>query len=271
MLEEILAPEYRDLPPKQIKQVVQTTLGPVYPEDLEDFSKTLQNVGTAVSKALPQVLPVAGTVVGTAFGGPLGGALGGALGSAAGGAISGTQSRPTRVTPAPQPPPPQAAPYTAPSEPSSVPSGSPATAQLLQAMFHPKMLQALMAMAMGQAGRPNIPVGGTPVPPGAFTNLLSVLATRAAAEYNAVAPKGGSPRYFQDYAGEPMGDPAVDEHRAEALWEHLQEAGVKQSRRSTGGSRRPGYHEEYYEEEWDLDEEFYDWLELSELDEEHAP
>ena len=267
MLEDILAAEYRDLPPEQIEQIVESTLGDAaYPEDLENFSKTLQSVGAAVSKALPQVLPVAGTVIGTAFGGPAGGALGGALGSAAGGAISGPRP------PTGAPPPAQQPPQMTPAAPSSMPSGSPATAQLLQAMFHPQMLQALMAMCMGQAGRRNIPVGDMPVPPGAFTNLLNVLTTRAAAEYNAVAPNGESPRYFYNYTGEAMGDPAVDEHRAEALWERLQEAGVEQRRPSTGGSRRLRYHEEEWElDEQELDEEFYDWLEIAELDGGYAP
>lgn len=263
-LEDILAAEYRDLPPEQLEQIFEGTLGgEVYPEDLEDFWGTLKNIGGAVSKALPQVLPVAGTVVGTAFGGPLGGALGGALGSAAGGALGpsaggGTPAqRPSQMAPSTTPP---------------MPVGSPATAQLLQAMFNPKMLQALMAMLMGQAGRRNIPVGNTQAPVGAFTNLLSVLANQAAAEYNAIAPtRGGSPRYFEDFAGEATGDPAVAEHRAAALWELLQETSLEQRRSYAGDSRRRAYREDERElDERELDDQFYDAMDLTELDDIYA-
>ncbi len=245
-LEDILAPEYSNLPRERIEQIFEATLGDVSPEDLENFWGTLKNIGGAVSKALPQILPVAGTVVGTAFGGPAGAALGGALGSVAGRAIGGAVGpRP----PAGVPPSAQRPPQTA-----------PAAGQLMQTMFRPEMLQALMAMLMGQAGRRNIPVGGTPVPVGAFTNLLGVLANQAAAEYNAVVPNGGSPRYFHSFTGETMGDPAVAEHRAAALWELLQEADLEQRRFSTNAS-----HQLAREDERELDDQLYDEMDLAEL------
>jgi hypothetical protein len=139
-------------------------------------------------------------------------------------------------------------------------------------MFRPEMLQALMAMLLGQAGRQNIPVGNTPVPVGAFTNLLGVLANQAAAEYNAIAPRRGeSLRYFEDFAGEPKGDPAVAEHRAAALLELLQEAGLEQRRSSISGSRRRAYSEDERElDERELDDQFYDAMDLTELDDIYA-
>ena len=45
MLEDILAAEYRDLPPERIEQI----LGGVSPEDLENFWGTVKNIGGAVS------------------------------------------------------------------------------------------------------------------------------------------------------------------------------------------------------------------------------
>jgi hypothetical protein len=272
-LDEILADEYSDLPPRQLEQVLEETLGDVSPEDLENFWGSLKNVGGAVSKALPGIASGAltGATTGAALGpwGALGGALvGGTLGGMAQPSPPPPQQPPASQRPVPSPPSyAQPAPQTAPSTPLSV-SPVPAAAQLLQTMFQPEVLQALMAMLMGQAGRRNIPVSGTQVPVGAFTNLLGVLASKAAAEYTAVVPNGGSPEYLYDYAGQPKGDPAVDEHRAQALWELLREADAK--RRRSYGSRRPAYREErqpveqFYEEE--LDEEFYDWFELTELD-----
>jgi hypothetical protein len=147
-----------------------------------------------------------------------------------------------------------------------MPVGSPAAAQLLQTIADPRLLQALMAMLMGQAGREKIPVGNQLVPTGAFTNLLGVLANQAAAEYNAVAPAyGETPSYLQDYAGEAIGDPAVAEHRAELLLELLQEAPLKPY---TGGSRRLVYSEDEQElDERELDDQFYDAMDLAELNE----
>jgi len=132
----------------------------------------------------------------------------------------------------------------------------------MQTIFRPETLQALMAMLMGQAGRQIIPVGGTPVPVGAFTNLLSVLANQAAEEYNAVAPANGeNPRYLQDFAGETTGDPAVAEYRAAALWELLQEAGVEQQHSHAFTSRQPSYRED----EQELNDELYDAYDAMDL------
>jgi len=173
----------------------------------DDLGKFAKSAGKAVLSAAPSVLPVAGTVLGTAFGGPLGAAIGGKLGSLAGGAL-GTATGQGPSGPAPG----------APALP-----GSPAAGQLLQTILRPETLQALMSMAMGPLGRPNIPVKGTPVPVGAFSNLLGVLANQAASEYNeSLAPRNsGVPEYMEDYAGEARGDPAVSEHRAQALYELL--------------------------------------------------
>ena len=81
-----------------------------------------------------------------------------------------------------------------------------------------------MSMMLGQAGKPSVQVGPTPVPVGAFSNLLGVLANRAAAEYNSVVarPSESAPAYLRDYAGEAVGDPAIPAQRADALFELLE-------------------------------------------------
>jgi hypothetical protein len=149
--------------------------------------------------------------------------------------------------------------------PAQMPGGSPAAGQLLQTMFRPETLQALISMLIGQAGRQNIPVGNTQVPVGAFTNLLSVLANQAAAEYNAGSANTYAeqryPRYLENYAGEAYGDPAVPEHRAEALLELFRESAPEQDEAYSSGraARRPAH-----ELAREMDE-MYDAMDLSEL------
>jgi hypothetical protein len=108
-----------------------------------------------------------------------------------------------------------------------MPGVPPAAAQLLQTIFRPEVLQALIAMLMGQAGRQNIPVGpaNTPVSLGAFTNMLEVMANQASAEYNATVGANGEtiPEYLLDFSGAVQGDIAVPEYRAQRLAEMLQE------------------------------------------------
>jgi hypothetical protein len=276
-LRDVLRVEYRNLPDEQIEQIFESTLG-VSPEDLED----LENFWNDVSRALPGIASGALTGASTGLGvaGPWG-ALGGALiGGTVGGLTHSQQpqrpppQRPPLVPQTPVPPGPPSAPsqpqiplqQTAPPTPTPMPGGSPAAAQLLQTILRPETLQALMAMLMGQAGRQNIPVGNTQVPTSAFTNLLGVLTNQAAAEFNAVtAPPayGESLRYWENFAGEPMGDPAVAEHRAAALWELLQETSPGE-RRSYARWRES---QAYQEDDRELDDQFYyEMIELAELD-----
>jgi hypothetical protein len=170
-------------------------------EAAEGFFDDLGKIASGVGKAAPAILPVAGTVVGTAFGGP----LGGALGRAAGGAIGAAAGPPAPPTVA-------------------APGGSPAAGQLLQTVARPETLQAVMSMVLGPAGKPSVQVGSTPVPVGAFSNLLGVLANRAAAECNAAVARQSesAPAYLRDYAGETVADPAVPAQRADALYELLE-------------------------------------------------
>jgi hypothetical protein len=149
-------------------------------------------------------------VLGTAIGGPLGGAVGGSLGQVAGGAIG---VAPPGGTPA--------GPRSAPAAP-----GSPAAAQLLQLISRPEVLQALLSLALGRAGRGEIPVGSTPVPPAAFANLIGTLANQAAAEHHALGAHDGEavPTYLLDHEGGLAVDPAVPAQRAARLLEVLEQA-----------------------------------------------
>ncbi len=97
--------------------------------------------------------------------------------------------------------------------------GSPAAAQLLRLLTRPEVGQALLSMTLGGAGRRQVAVGNTPVPVGAITNLLGVLANLASAEHHrATAGEAvGTPVYLLDDAGEFLGDPADPVQRAETL------------------------------------------------------
>jgi hypothetical protein len=178
-------------------------------EAMEGF---FDDLGKFAAKAAPVVLPIAGQVVGSIYGGPAGGAIGKQLGSFAGGAIS-------NVAGGAKP----AAPAGAPSSAAGSSAPSPAAGQLLNTITRPETLQALASMAMGVMGKSNVNVGGTSVPVSAFSNLLSTLAERAEAEYNAALAQdqGSVPKYLKDPSGKVKGDPAVAADRAEALYELL--------------------------------------------------
>ena len=210
-LSEVLAPEYADLPPERLERLLRGSLCEVSLEDVESFWSGLKSFGKQVGSFARQALPGVGTAVGTMFGGPLGAQLGGTLGGLASqglGAAMGSGGRRRR----PGAPPPA--------------GGSPAAAQLLNVMTRPQTMQALLSMAMGKAGTPNVRVHDTPVPPAAIANLLGMLANNAAAEYHqAVAGElSGTPRYLLDEAGELVCDPVDPNARAQVLLELFQEA-----------------------------------------------
>jgi hypothetical protein len=270
-LRRVLGSPYRSMSSEQIERMMESFNADA--EDMENFLSTLGNLGRSVVNALPQVLPAALPLVGTVVGGPVGGMIGGVAGQAVGSLLgprqAGQQGRPG----APQRPG-QPLPFQAPAPPggavplpvpAQIPGGAPAAGQLLQTLFRPETLQALISMLLGQAGRQNIPVGNTQVPVGAFTNLLGVLANQAAAEYNAGTNAASSnaysyPRYMENYAGEAYGDPAIPEHRAEALLNLLRETDVEQDEYYS--SYRPAARYSYESEpEWDealYDEASYD-------------
>jgi len=223
--------------------------------DAEAMEGFLSDIGKIARKVAPSVLPAAGRLVGGFFGGPAGAAIGGKLGSFAGGAISGRRPvipvrprfiprrpfAPTPIIPAivPTAPPPivQVAPVAPTFDPNIQPAapppaiepapepigagvGSPAASQLLQTITRPEVIQALTSMALGSAGNTDVPVNDTSVPVNAFTNLIGVLANQAEAEYSESMARvaSGMPEYMVGESGEALGDPAVEEDRARALY-----------------------------------------------------
>lgn len=239
-LREIVSPELARLPDRQLAEALAARN--IDAEAMEGF---FDDFGKFAARAAPAILPIAGQVVGGIYGGPAGAAIGGQLGSLAGGAISqaagqrpagAAAPRPAARPPAPPIAPAAAPPMTAapaaptpppmdPSAPMDPGAGSPAASQLLQTITRPETLQALASMALGSSGRTDIPVGNASVPVSAFSNLIGVLAGQAEAEYAESQARAESavPEYMRGAAGEARGDPAVEEHRAYALYEFLSE------------------------------------------------
>lgn len=246
-ISRVLAAEYSEMPAEAVEEIIARNFGEdVSPEDLEfSIGNALKAGGNVAQNVLPAVAPVAGAAIGTAYGGPVGGMIGGQLGTMAGRAIApGRPAQPGMMPPTQPSVMPPTQPGVMPPTPAGqmMPAGggSPSADQLLWMLFRPEVLQALMAMIMGAAGRPNVMVGNTPVPPGAVANTIATLANQAAAEYNAVAHGGESvPRYLLDERGEFLCDPAVPEERAMILVQRLNEAA----------------HQEY----WALDDDYDDY------------
>jgi hypothetical protein len=116
--------------------------------------------------------------------------------------------------------------------------GSPAASQLLQTITKPETIQALGSMAMGAMGKPNVSVGGSSVPVGAFGTLLKSLIGQAETQYAeaiAAAEGDGTPAYMRDFSGQAVSDPAVPLNRAIALYQLLQATGRPSERHEDEG------------------------------------
>jgi len=257
-LRENVSPELASLSDQRLSEAL--AANNIDAEAMEGF---FDDLGRFAARAAPAILPIAGRVAGGLIGGPVGSAIGGSLGSLAGGAITSATGGarrpvPTRMPPrrpmrppaptivAPMPiapppmvapppmaaPPPEMPPMVGTADPSSPPApidpgaGSTAANQLLQTITRPETLAALASMAMGSSGRTDIPVGGASIPVSAFSNLIGVLAGRADTEYSESIARAESalPDYMLNASGEARGDPAIEEHRASALYEFLNEA-----------------------------------------------
>lgn len=294
-LRQYLDPSIATLPDPSLKRVLRSANidADIAEGIFDDFGKAVSSVGRAVAhaapsigrfaaQAAPSVLPIAGTVLGTAIGGPIGASLGGTLGSLAGKAIGGATGQGGPVS----------------GVGGGIGSvlgglaggggigsvlgglaggggigsvlggltGSPAAGQLLQTFFKPQTVQALSSMALGPLGRSSISVGGTQVPITAFTNLLSSLAGRAEAEYNASVASNQTnvPAYMRDYAGQPKYDPAVAQHRAEALYELLEATEAAEAAESAEAAEAAEAYESG-ESEMEAIQAEYDAIEMAEL------
>jgi hypothetical protein len=174
------------------------------PAESFNIAKAIGQVGKGAAQAFedPTVrqiaaaaAPIAGGAAGTALGGPVGTAVGTSLGAAAGKALA-----PKPATPAPKPP------------------GSTAATKALVLSQQPDVLQALLALAVGNPGRSE--VNGIPV--GAVMNMLSAMYARAAEDADELMEmSGGAPSYLFDAEGALIADPAAPRERADALYAAL--------------------------------------------------
>jgi hypothetical protein len=221
-LRKALAGSHRRLPDRAIERVVarQGLEAGAIEDFLSDVGNFVAGALPVVGGVVGSIIPGVGTAIGTGVGALAGGALHAAIGS--GQQPAPAQPPPAQPTTTPiqqgvpgqtliagMPLPPQvlaqiqaavsqalqsglvAGPIVAGggSTPVPVPVSAPASSQqaialLLQALTHPQTLQSLLAMLLGGAGAPTVPVGNTPVPVSAFTNLLSTLASQASEAYN---------------------------------------------------------------------------------------
>jgi hypothetical protein len=236
--------------------------------DAEAMEGFLDDLGRFAARAAPTILPVAGRVIGSIYGGPAGAAVGGALGSLAGGAITTATGGARPATPAAPVTPSAPTPIVGgigPTTPAPViapGAGSPAASQLLSTITRPETLAALASMALGASGRSDIPVGGTSVPVSAFSNLISMLAGRAEAEYgeSIARAESAAPAYMRGASGETRGDPAIEEHRASALYEFLHENSETEW---SEYAESDGETCEHAESEWESEADAFEMLELA--------
>jgi hypothetical protein len=209
-LRELLAPELAGLAPEHLADLFARGGGSA--EDLESFWSSFKEIGGQVGGVLKNALP--GVVQGAKAGMALG-----PLGALAGAVAGGTLSAATRSSGGGE----KAARLAGGGAPAgavaALAGGSPAAARLLQMITRPELVKALVGMALGGAGLQQVPVGGMPVPVGAFTNLLGTLSQTAAAEYHErVAGEAvGLPLYLLNDAGELIVDPADPVERAGVL------------------------------------------------------
>ncbi len=192
-LRSVVHPALAGLPAEELEAALR--LHGVDAEGLNDFIGGLSQVGSQIGQRLPAITQ--GAVQGASMGavaGPYGALLGALGGAVAGGVTAPSQpaAPPARASqpsaqPAPQPAPPQppAQPVT-PATPAPSAGGSAAAQQILALLADPRVVQALVAMALGSAGARTVDVSGTPVPVAAVPATLSTLANQAASEYTEV-------------------------------------------------------------------------------------
>ena len=238
-----LAPAYQGLSQEQIEEVVEGIFGAGTTLEMaegffDDVSSALSGVGRAVSGVAKQAAPYLGRALpGVASGAAAGAALG-PWGALAGGLIGGltsalsTPSHPAGPT-APVPPAPsgglsaQLGGLASGGGPSQLAGGASGAAksnsaifQLISALGSPTVQRGVTSMLMGSAGAPTVPAAnGSPIPLAAISNLLSLLASRASAEWEEQSPYAGED-YLEAYVDESF-DVSSEEDRAEWLYGQL--------------------------------------------------
>lgn len=241
-----LAPEYQGMPREQIEDVVQEVFGAGTTLDMAEgffdgIGNALSGVGRAVSGVAQQAAPyVARALPGVASGAATGAALG-PWGALAGGLIGGLTSA-----------------LSTPQRPGGTPTGQPATGaggglasqlagaaaqglaaagggagtagaagrsngaifQLINALGSPTVQKGVTSMLMGRAGAPTVAAAnGEQLPLAAIANLLSVLASRASAEWEELSPYAAED-YLEAYVDEGF-DTSSEDDRAEWVYGRL--------------------------------------------------
>lgn len=223
-LRSALHEDYEHLPAQYVEDALFNVFEEATPAESVSLGSALHQIGKAAAQAAadPQVsqiaaagLPAAGGAAGTYFGGPgAGTAIGTALGSAVAKSLP-TRRSGTGKAPPKAPEPSSRQPVSASPEGPPILGGSPAAAQALYLTQSPAMLKCLMALALGEYGRPSC--DGVSV--GAAMNLLSRCFAQAAVDADKLAfVRSKTPGYLQGANGDPRVDPASPGDRAQALY-----------------------------------------------------
>lgn len=218
VIREHIAPEFARYSDEEIDLMLGEVFAGMSPEEIENFWKSIANFAR---KAAPTVLPIVGAAVGTYFGGPAGTAIGAKLGGLAGKYVSGAAAprrRPARGIRR----------HPAAGRRSAVPpQGSSATAQLLNLLNNPALIQSLLSRLMGASGRVEVIAGAEilDVEVGSLLNAVEQLAAEAAREaHEDGVAESNMPEYLLDEDGVPSEDAGYPEVRAELLLELLNAA-----------------------------------------------
>jgi hypothetical protein len=256
LIRSALAPEFAALPAEDVENILESN--GIRAEDMEGF---FDDVGHAFSSAAKAVAPIAtkalpGIISGAATGCALGpwGCLGGALIGGVGSALSSGGGGKPAAGGSPVSAIAGAIPAIAGAVgggggggiASGIASALPAIAGLvggaggaggaggktnpagilLGLLQNSDVQKALMSLALGSAGRKDVPINGTPVPASAFANLVSTVGSKAFTKAEAVAePSEDLPDYLYKN-GSLLVDPAVPSQRAARLLEMLGEAAI---------------------------------------------
>lgn len=244
-----LAPAYQGMSQEQIEEVIEGIFGAGTTLEMAEgffdgIGKALSGVGSAVSGVAQQAAPyLARALPGVASGAATGAALG-PWGALAGGLIGGltsalsTPPRPGHGATPGQPAagggqsaqlggltaglvPPQP-PFAGggPSAAGGAARSNAAIFQLVNALGSPTVQRGVTSMLMGTAGAPTVPTAnGNPIPLAAIANLLSMLASRASAEWEELSPYAGED-YLEANVDEGF-DTSSEEDRAEWLYGQL--------------------------------------------------
>jgi|SRR5215204_5352787 len=215
-----LDPRYQDASDTELYEVVESSLDGLTYEEKKNFWDKALDVGKVVGGVALKAAPAmaSGALTGAA-GGPVG-AVAGALIGGAGSLLSGSQPSKTPA-PAPQVPPAPRARVRRPAGAKRRRKISP-SAQLLYLLDSPRIRQALLSIALGAPGARMIPVSGVQVPTTDLIRPLEVLAASAAKEAAEEYATDEEEEESQPWSANNDFDPAIPEHRANAVMDLLQ-------------------------------------------------